>query len=219
MQLPSSGLARPPDRSIAAIAHQPIRSPKRNNEPVLMTLAGRAAMKSPKPPVGPKMTKEQLMELTDLTAWDGRKYHDDLPATWDNAEWVADNLGNITPDPGFPSGHAQNVLLKDAITKAFLKIKQIDPADRTGRRGSWRGGCTRTRIIPCGRSRRGTRTVVAIAAASFHAEQSHIELRINCSRALQSRRGRAAAGCDIDVGCGCGASLCRCGVIECLTGM
>ena len=89
-------------------------------------------MKLPKPPVGPKMTKEQLMELTDLTAWDGRKYHDDLPATWDNAEWVTDNLGNITPDPGFPDGHAQNIILKDAIAKAFLKIKKIDPADPNG---------------------------------------------------------------------------------------
>ncbi len=47
-------------------------------------------MKLPKPPVGPKLTWKQLQELTDLTAFDGRKYHASLPATWDNAEFVAD---------------------------------------------------------------------------------------------------------------------------------
>lgn len=55
-----------------------------------------------KPPVGPKLTWKQLQELTDLTAFDDRKYHTELPATWDNAQWVEDHLGNITPDPHFP---------------------------------------------------------------------------------------------------------------------
>jgi hypothetical protein len=83
-------------------------------------------MKLPKPPVGPKMTRERLQELTDLTAWDGRKYHDDLPATWDNAEWVSNNLGNTTPDAGFPNGHLQNLALKQAIADVFSKIKNIE---------------------------------------------------------------------------------------------
>ena len=89
-------------------------------------------MKLPKPPVGPKLTRKHLQELTDLTAWDGRKYHDDLPATWDNAEWVSKNLGNITPDPGFPSGHKQNLALKQAIADVFVHIKEIDRNDPSG---------------------------------------------------------------------------------------
>ena len=89
-------------------------------------------MKLPKPPVGPKLTWKQLQELTDLTAFDGRKYHASLPATWDNAEFVADNPGNIDPKPGFPDGHEQNVALKKAIAKVFLDIKKINPDDPDG---------------------------------------------------------------------------------------
>jgi len=88
--------------------------------------------KLPKPPVGPKLTWKQLQELTDLTAFDGRKYHADLPATWDNAQWVEDHLGNITPDPHFPDGHKQNVALKAAIQKAFVEIKEINLNDPNG---------------------------------------------------------------------------------------
>jgi hypothetical protein len=89
-------------------------------------------MKLPKPPVGPKLTRRHLQELTDLTAWDGRKYHDDLPATWDNAEWVENNAGNVTPEPGFPEGHKQNLALKQAISDAFIRIKNIDRNDPYG---------------------------------------------------------------------------------------
>ncbi len=70
-------------------------------------------MKLPKPPVGPKLTRKHLQELTDLTAWDGRKYHDDLP-------------------PGFPEGHKQNLALKQALTDAFLQCKDIDLNDPNG---------------------------------------------------------------------------------------
>ena len=58
-----------------------------------------------------------------MTAFDGRKYHDELPATWDNAQFVAENLGNIEPKPGMPEGFKQNAELKEAITKAFTEIK------------------------------------------------------------------------------------------------
>lgn len=87
-------------------------------------------MKLPKPPIGPKVTREQLQELTDLTAWDGRKYHDDLPATWDNAQFVAENLGNIDPKPGMPEGFEQNTELKDAIAKVFTETKNIQLDDQ-----------------------------------------------------------------------------------------
>ena len=88
--------------------------------------------KLPKPEVGPKLTWKQVEELTDLWGTDGRKYHGDLPATWDNAEFVSNNLGNIEPAPGFPDGHAQNVALKQAISKAFVEIKKINLEDPNG---------------------------------------------------------------------------------------
>jgi hypothetical protein len=88
--------------------------------------------KLPKPEVGPKLTWKQVEELTDLWGTDGRKYHGELPATWDNAEFVSNNLGNIEPAPGFPDGHAQNVALKQAISKAFVEIKKINLEDPNG---------------------------------------------------------------------------------------
>ena len=89
-------------------------------------------MKLPKPEVGPKLTWKQIEELTDLAGPDGRKYHGELPATWDNAEFIANNLDNVTPAPGFPDGYAQNVALKQAIAKAFIEIKKINPNDPNG---------------------------------------------------------------------------------------
>ncbi|SPJ14108.1 hypothetical protein SBBP2_1090004 [Burkholderiales bacterium] len=89
-------------------------------------------MKLPKPEVGPKLTWKQVEELTDLAGPDGRKYHGELPATWDNAEFVSNNLGNIDPAPGFPDGYAQNVALKAAIAKAFVEIKKINLNDPNG---------------------------------------------------------------------------------------
>jgi hypothetical protein len=83
------------------------------------------------PPVGPKLTPQQLLELTDLTGSDGRKYHGELPATWDNAEWVANHPAN-DPKPHFPSGHEENENLKKAIAKAFIECKKIDPTDPNG---------------------------------------------------------------------------------------
>lgn len=89
-------------------------------------------MKLPKPPVGPKLTWKQLQELTDLSATDGRKYHADLPATWDNAQFVAENPGRIDPEPKFTEGYRQNQKLKEAIARAFVDIKNINPNDPNG---------------------------------------------------------------------------------------
>src|SRR5258708_5873147 len=88
-------------------------------------------MAKKKPPVGPYLTWKQLEEKVDLTADDGRKYHADLPASWDNAEWVANNP-DCVPPPHFPQGHAQNQKLKQAIQKAFLECKNIDVTDPNG---------------------------------------------------------------------------------------
>jgi len=88
-------------------------------------------MKLPKP-VGPRLTRAQLAELTDLTGADGRKYHDELPATWENAEFVGEHHDKINPRPEFPHGYEQNVALKRAIAKAFLEIKNIKPNDPYG---------------------------------------------------------------------------------------
>jgi len=86
---------------------------------------------APKPPVGPKLTAQHLEELTDLTAGDGRKYHAELPASWDNAEWVK-NHPDHQPPAHFPKGFEQNQKLKAAILKAILEYKEIDPNDPKG---------------------------------------------------------------------------------------
>lgn len=88
-------------------------------------------MPKPKPPVGPKLTWKEIQERTDLTATDGRKYHAELPATWDNAEWCANNPDSVPP-PHFLKGHEQNQKLKAAIAKAFNECKEVDPADPDG---------------------------------------------------------------------------------------
>jgi hypothetical protein len=82
-----------------------------------------------KPEVGPKLTWKELEERTDLSAADGRKYHAELPASWDNAEWVAKHPES---DPDFPEGQAQNTCLKQAMVAAFLECKQIDTSDPDG---------------------------------------------------------------------------------------
>jgi hypothetical protein len=84
-----------------------------------------------KPHVGPKLTPEFLEEITDLTAADGRKYHGELPASWDNAEWVTKNPDS-DPPAHFPQGFEQNKKLKKAILDAFVEYKKIDLADPNG---------------------------------------------------------------------------------------
>lgn len=88
-------------------------------------------MAKAKPPVGPKLTWQYLKERTDLTADDGRKYHAELPASWDNAEFVANNP-DVEPPAHFPDGHAQNQALKRAIQQAFVQYKHIDLTDPKG---------------------------------------------------------------------------------------
>ena len=85
-----------------------------------------------KPHVGPKMTYKDLEERVDLTAGDGRKYHAELPASWDNAEFVAEHAGEFDDPPDFPLGHDQNEKLKQAIVNAFVECKNIDLTDPNG---------------------------------------------------------------------------------------